>query len=87
LNFWRLGTTVDFDEAIFVTYGGCSGVLDHFGGVDINREHSVKLVDKVTVVDETSVTNTVPVDKLIGLLFGQIDAKGANAGAELSQSK
>jgi len=62
--------------------GGRSGVLDHFRGIDIDGEHSVKLVDKVTVVDETSVTNAVPVDKLVGLLFGQIDAKGSNAGAE-----
>ena len=72
---------------IFVTYGGRSSVLDNAFGVNLVRKDSVQFVDKVTVVDKTSVTNTVPVDELSCLLFSQANTEGAEASAELKPLK
>jgi len=36
---------------IFVTYSAGSGILNNLGGVHALKEDSIKLVDKVTIVD------------------------------------
>ena len=59
--------------------------MDDLSGVHLVREHLVKLVDEVTIVNETRLLwGCVPVDQLSRLSFGQIHSKGANASAELS---
>lgn len=37
----------------FVTYSGCSGVSDDFGGVHGLREDLVQLRNELSIVDET----------------------------------
>ena len=58
--------------------------MDDLCGVHLVREHLVKLVDEVTIVDEARLLwGRVPVDQLSRLSLGQIHSKGANASAEL----
>ena len=58
--------------------------MDDLSGVHLVREHLVKLVDEVTIVDEARLLwGRVPVDQLSRLTLSQIHSKGANASAEL----
>ena len=70
----------------FVTYSGCSSILNNFSWVHRVGEDFIKLVNEVTVVDKTWLAiDAVAIDKLGSLLLGQVYAKCANASAELQK--
>ena len=72
---------------IFVTYGRRSRVLDHLVRINFVREHTVKVVDEVAIVDKTrAVLQLVPIKEHGDLALSEVDSEGAEAGAELKEN-
>lgn len=71
-----------------VTYSGSACVLDHLVTVTSLLEDGVKVVHKVTVVDQTACGRSlVLLNELICLLLSESDTKSADASAELKRKE
>ena len=58
-----------------VTYGSCSGVLNHFSGVHGVKEHLIELVDKGAVVDVTrAIVHLVAIDQILDFTLCQVES-------------